>query len=286
VCGAVPATGCGCKRRRVADGCIQIPIFRIMSALAISLLIFAVMLASSWLGSSLRTRLPAHHLSDESKDSIKVAIGGVTTLAALVLGLLVGSAKSSFDTKYSEIQQAAAKILLLDTTLRQLGPDADAARELMRTFVTAKVDYTWIDEQSSAIAGSDAMRARAVAPITQLERLIAGIAVATDDGRRLQSRALQLAEELALTRWLLIEQSGSSISVPLLTLLVLWLGTIGMGVSLLAPRNGTVRAIGLLCIFAVASTIFVVLEMDDPFRGLIRISETPLRNAIAILDRR
>ena len=239
------------------------------------------MLASGWLGGFLRDRLPKHHLSDESKDAIKIAIAGVTTLAALVLGLLVASAKSSYDTKFAEVQQGAAKILLLDSTLRELGAPGDKPRELMRRFLMVKLNYSFIS--------SEPMPSEPGAPaefgIDQLQKVVGGIVPTNDAQRAMQNRAVQLTYELAQMRWLLYEQSGRTISTPLLVVLVFWLAMITASLSLLAPRNGTVRAVGLLCILAVSSTIFILLEMDEPFRGLIRIPDTPLRNAIAGLNR-
>src|SRR5262252_2731014 len=102
-----------------------------VSALAISLIAFIVVLAGAWLGAAVSKKLPKHHLDSESKDMIKVGIGFLATLAALVLGLLIASAKSSFDTKSEEVQQAAAKIVLLDRNLRQYGAAADPARDYL-----------------------------------------------------------------------------------------------------------------------------------------------------------
>ena len=252
-----------------------------MSELSISLIVLVIMLASGWLGGFIRDRLPKHHLSDESKDSIKIAIAGVTTLAALVLGLLVASAKSSYDTKFAEVQQGAAKILLLDSTLRELGTPGDKPREFMRRFLTVKLNYSFIGSQPTP---SDP-GAPAEFGINQLQRAVGGIVPTNDAQRPLQNRAAQLTYELAQTRWLLYEQSGRTISTPLLAVLVFWLAIITATLSLFAPRNGTVRAVGVLCVLAVSSTIFILLEMDEPFRGLIRIPDTPLRNAIAVLNR-
>jgi hypothetical protein len=257
-----------------------------MSELAISAMILAIMIASAWIGARLRSHLPEHHLSNESKEAIKIGIGGITTLAALVLGLLVASAKESFDTKRSEVQQVAAKILLLDGALRQLGRDGDKPRELIRQSLAANIGYTWVTWETSQAGGPGSASAPTAAPgIEQLERLVSAIAPVDDAQRGLQSRALQSISELAQLRWLFIEQSESSISVPLLVVLVLWLAIVVAGVSILAPSNGTVRTIGLLCLVAVASTIFIILEMDQPFQGLIRIPDAPLRNLIANLDR-
>ena len=84
---------------------------------------------------------------------------------------------------------------------------------------------------------------------------------------------------------LLIEQSGSSIPLPFLVLLVLWLAVIFASLGLFAPRNGTVYAVMLVCALSASSAIFLILEMDQPFEGLLEISDAPLRNAVIQLNR-
>ena len=255
-----------------------------LSALAISIVTFAVVMGGAFLGSFLRTALPRHHLSEESKDMVKVGIGLLVTLSALVLGLLVASAKSSFDTKSEEIQQAASKIILLDRNLRQFGPEADTARNLLRQAVTSKVDLTWVkSEVSTAPPTAPAGKPR-VLVIEELQDLVRALPTADDAQRSLKTRMLQLSGDLAQTRWLLIEQSGSSIPTPFLVVLVFWLAMIAASLGVFAPRNGTVLAVTLVCALSVSSAVFLILEMDRPFEGLLRISDLPLRNAIIYLN--
>jgi hypothetical protein len=256
-----------------------------LSALAISVVVFAVVMGGAFLGTFMQTVLPKHHLSDESKDMVKVGIGLLVTLSALVLGLLVASAKSSLDTKSEEIQQAASKIILLDRNLRQFGPEAEAARNLLRQAVTSKVDLTWVKSNAPPpVSAGHAPATLGFLAIEQLQDLLRALPTADDAQRSLKARMLQLAEDLAQTRWLLIEQSGSSISTPFLVVLVFWLAMITASLGIFAPRNGTVLAVTLICALSVASAVFLILEMDRPFDGLLRISDTPLRNAIIYLN--
>ena len=98
-------------------------------------------------GMLLRAALPAHHTSEASKDVIKIGMGLVVTLSAMVLGLLVASAKSSYNTKADEIQESAAWIILLDQNLRQYGDETKPIRELLRTIMASKVTLKWVQEQ-------------------------------------------------------------------------------------------------------------------------------------------
>ena len=111
-----------------------------MNELLVSSLIAVAILAAAWIGGSLRRVLPEHHLTDDTKDMVKVGIGFLATLAAMVLGLLVASAKSSYDTKVEEVQQLAAKLILLDHNLRDLGPDVDPVRERVRATLVDRVE--------------------------------------------------------------------------------------------------------------------------------------------------
>jgi hypothetical protein len=107
----------------------------------------------------------------------------------------------------------------------------------------------------------------------------------TDTQRALQSQAESIAINVGQTRWLLFEQSGSSISTPFLVVVVFWLSILFVSFGLFAPRNGTVIVTLLVSAMAVAGAIFLILELDHPFSGLVQISSAPLRNALAVLGR-
>lgn len=256
-----------------------------MSALAISALVFLLVLGGAALGAFLRAVLPKHHLSSETKDMVHVGIGLLATLAALVLGLLVASAKSSFDTKSEEVKQAATKLILLDHNLRQFGPEADAAREALRRLVVSKVDLTWVEGDPPAAGAGAAPGVPAAVRIDDIQSLVLALSPTTDAQRALQKQALRLGDDLAQTRWLLVEQTGSSIPTPFLVVLVFWLATISASLSLFAPSNGTVIAVCIVCALSVSSAIFLILEMDRPFGGLLKIPDAPLRNVIIQLAR-
>ena len=256
-----------------------------MSALAVSLGVFAVVVVGTLAGAFLRGVLPAHHLSDESKDVVKLGIGLIATLAALVLGLLVSTAKSSYDTKSEEIKASAAKIILLDRNLRQYGPEANQVRAMARRAAVSRVNQHWLESNFSASGGDREEGASASEAIENIQHMLRALSPTTNAQRDLQSRALELTRDLAQMRWLLLEQRGSTIPTPFLVVLVFWLALIFGSMGLFAPRNGTVYTIILVCALSASSAIFLILEMDRPFEGLLRISDAPLRDAISHLDR-
>ncbi len=102
-----------------------------MSPLVISLIAFGCIFGGMLLGMFLRQVLPEHHLSEESKDVVKLGIGTMATLAALVIGLLIASAKGSFDTLNNGLIKAGSQIILLDRAMAQYGPETREARELL-----------------------------------------------------------------------------------------------------------------------------------------------------------
>ena len=248
-----------------------------MSPTAISLLVFACICGGALLGLLLRNALPGHHLSADAKDVVRLGTGLISTIAALVLGLLIASAKSSFDTQSSQLRQMVAQIVLLDQLLAQYGPEANTVRELMRRAVVTLADRIW-RENTSDFAAVKPFEATAAAEVSfaKLQQL----SPQNDAQRSFKDRAIQVSTELAQIRLLLFAQADNSIPMPFLVVLVFWLTIIFASFSLFAEPNGIV--IGSLFIFALsaAGAIFLVLELNEPFAGLMQISSAPLRNAL------
>jgi len=254
-----------------------------VNELVVSSFVVVAILAAAWLGASLRSVLPEHHLTEDTKDMVKVGIGFLATLAAMVLGLLVASAKSSYDTKVGEVQQVAAKLILLDRNLRDIGPQVDPVRARIRGILADHVLPLW---DRGAFDLASPQRAAAEPGPAALHDLIVGLralAPGTETARLARDRAIDLAEQLAQTRFLLIEQAGRTIPMPFLVVLVFWLMAIAASLTLFAPRNGTLVVIVVICAVSFGSAIFLVLEMDQPYSGLIRISDVPLRTALVLL---
>lgn len=248
-----------------------------MSPFAIALVVAATLMAGASLGAFLRARLPKHHLDDETKEMVTIGIAFLSTLAALVLGLIITSAKASFDTRSEELQAAAARLVLLDINLRQLGSAADPARGLLRRIVSSRIQDLWRDGEAPGVA--------AQAPrIGELEVALRRISPSGQEQDLAWKAALKLADELAQLRSLAVAQRGSSITMPLLVLVVFWLALIVLGWNIYAPRHGTIHALNARCAVSSASAIFLILEMDQPFGGMISISDSPLRAVLQQLS--
>jgi hypothetical protein len=248
-----------------------------MTPAVIGWIAFACVFGGALLGTSLRQILPAHHLSVDSKDVIKLAMGLIATMSALVLALLIASAKSSYDSQRNELTQISANIILLDRGLAHYGPETRATRDLLRRYVVQMRDQLWPEGQPNSEFGPTAALGESF--YDNLEEL----SPQTEVQRSIKVEAQKLSVELGQTRWLLSEQRGSSIPMPFLVLLIFWVTIIFLSFGLFAPSNATVIAALLLCAISVSGAIFLILELDRPFGGLVKISDIPLRNAIAHL---
>jgi len=176
-----------------------------VSARAISLVAFSCILGGTLLGMFLHSILPKHHVGDESKDAVKLGIGMIATLAALVLGLLIASAKGTFDTMSSELRQTGSRVILLDRVMAHYGPETMEARDLLRRSLAVAIKRIWPEEkigQAVAKAGEGRVDIEAV------QEKLRQLSPRNDDQRWLKSRALQISGEIAEARWLLMEQTG------------------------------------------------------------------------------
>jgi hypothetical protein len=244
-----------------------------MNAIAISCITFVCVSG----GALLAMFLPGHQLSTEDKDVIRLGTGLIGTIAALVLGLLIASAKSSYDTQSTQVRQLTANIVLLDNLLAQYGPETSANRNLLRRGVVLLADRMWRENSSDSakavpFAASDASEVF-YAKLLQLSPQ-------NDAQRSLQARAVQISTDIAQTRLLLFAQAGNSVPMPFLAVLIFWLTMIFASFGLFARPNTIV--IGSLLIFALsaAGAIYLILELGQPFAGLMEISSAPLRNAL------
>lgn len=251
-----------------------------MNSIGIASIMFVCAFAGSLLGMLMRRALPGHHLSGDSKDLVRQGVGLIATMSALVLGLLVASAKSSYDTAKGEIVQMSSKIIFLDRLLAMYGTGAADARKALRAGVVSGMNHIWPQEQSQ-MPDLDP----AAASSEQLYPMLQQLNPENDAQRTLKANALTVAADLGQTRWLLFGGGGSSISVAFLAVVIFWSTVIFISFGLFAPRNLTVIFTLFLCAISLAAAIFLILELDHPFSGLIQISSEPMKIALEHLGR-
>ncbi len=234
------------------------------------------------LGMFLRYCVPDHHRHDESKDVVKLVLGLIATLAAIVLGLLISSANGFYDTQRDEMQTLSVKVVQLDHALSKYGPEADGARAALRAAVVSAHDRIWpADGTSGSLEPTQAKNP----PITAFETQMQNLKPATEEQRLSWGTANQIAGEIAAMRMMISAQIGNSLSWPFLFILTFWVSVLFLGFGLLAEWNGTVAATLLVGSIAVASATFLILELNQPYSGMMRLADTPLRLAIEQISR-
>lgn len=253
-----------------------------MTPLATSLIVFACMFGVALAGMFLKRRLPEHHLKSDSTDVVKLGMGTMATLAAIVLGLLIATAKGAYDQQNGAVQEFAAKVLMLDRLLAKYGPETKDARELLKGAVSATVEHLW-PEGSAGSVNLAPGEARAAGEA--MYDKIAELSPKDDAQRALKARALDVTMDLLQERLRLYSRQDSSLPLPFLVVLVCWLVVLFAGYGLLAPPNATVVTVLLICTLSMAAAIFLLLELSTPFSGLLRVSSGPLRDALAALGK-
>lgn len=246
-----------------------------MNSIQIASILFVVLVGAVLLGSWVRRHLAEDHLSADSRDSVKVAMSLVATMTALLLGLLVSSAKGTYDNQRDQIIVMASKVAFLGRVLHAYGPEADGARAEVRAAVVDGVHRMWPNEPgargeltANAAAGDGAYTAlQALTPRDGLQR-------------GLKEQALTLAVDIGQIRMLMLAQAVPSIPKLLLITVGCWLAIIFLCNGLIAPANATTAFALAAAALSVAGAVFLMMELDQPLGGMIRISSEPLTQAI------
>ena len=247
-----------------------------MYALTISLLATVCVFAGGLVGVLLHPRLPASHLTRETQDVVKLGIGMLSVMASLVLGLLIATAKSSSDTTDRDVRSYAADIIVLAETLRDYGADAVMPRDMLRRFTDRTLHDIW-PQDGAAPTLADPHTGQMLEHVREAIRALHPV----DAGQSwLQDQALTLVTSLLRQRWQIIEHQGPNVRLIVLAILVFWITVIFASFGLNAPRNGTVIAAFLVCSIAIGASVFLIIEMDNPFRGTLQIPRTPMANAL------
>jgi hypothetical protein len=251
-----------------------------MNAAVIAGLAFVGIFGTTLLGMRLRAALPDHHLSPETKDTVRVGMGLVATMTALLLGLLIATAKGSYDAQRSQVIQMAGKVGYLERVLTIYGPETGEIRSMVGVSTGGLIQKLWSEGRSPEARVEPALET-AQAVYSAIHKL----APQTEEQRALKTQALDTVNDLGKTRWLLFAQADTSIPTPLLVMVVVWLAIIFLSFGLFAPPNKTVIVTMIIVSLLVSSALFLILELDRPFDGVIQVSSAPLRNTLSNLGR-
>jgi hypothetical protein len=250
----------------------------LMNSLLLSAIIFALVIGGILFGALLRHKLPHHHLSKDSQDVVRLGVGLIATIAALVLGLMIASAKSSFDTQSGQVKQITADVILADNLLAEYGPEALPIRQHLREVIAGFAARLWHEKQTRTTG-----RFESNAASEQVYLEMQALVPKTEVQKSLQARIVEATTDIAHTRLLLFAESDNAIPPPFIVILVFWLVIIFASFSLFAEIN--ITTFSFLAVFALSAScaLYLILEMSQPFAGLMQIPSAPLRDALAPL---
>ena len=251
-----------------------------MSSTAIIIGAFALTFGGALLGALLGTRLPKHHLSGENKEVVRLAMALVGTLTGMALGLLIGSAKSYYDTQSNELTQASADVALLGRLLQNYGTEANPAQDSLRLAVERILEENWPTDR-----GENHKPLPKGGHIQEVYEQLRTLAPKDQEHRMMQSEALGLLRNLAQLRWLIIAQSSTTIMRPLLYVMIFWMTSIFVSWGLFSQANTMSVTTFLVTALCVSGAVFLILELYTPYTGWLRISSAPLRIAYDSLVR-
>ena len=250
-----------------------------MSPFGFALITLACTFGCALLGMTIRSTLPESHMTRESQDVVRLGMGLVATMTALLLGLVTAAAKGSFDVQDNAVRTSAINVLTMDRYLARYGPETQTTRSLLRTVVATRIDAMW---GAKGVQGLVDPRKPAA---EQLEDQILALNPTTEAQRWSKSESLKLCDELLKARWRVLQSQGGSVPRVFLGVVIMWLTFTFASFGLFAPRNATVAVVLLIAAVSVAAAVFLILELDDPFRGFIKISSKPFRYALTYLGK-
>jgi len=253
-----------------------------MNSLTVAAIVFSSAFGAALVGMYLQRLTPKHYLEAETKEIIRLATGLIATMAALVLGLLVSGAKSTFDDESDNFKQLGLNFVLMDRTLAQFGEGSEPAREHLKRTVAQTIDTLWPAAQTQKGALDDA---RITVEGVGLYDALRELKPADDDQRSLRDQALQLNTELTRDRWRAIQPSDGSLPMIFLVVVACWLAVLFASFGLFAPQNKLALASLFICAASVAGAMLLIVDLDQPFDGLIQVSSAPLQDALSKLGR-
>ena len=246
-----------------------------MINIVIGLISFAVIFGGALIGLFVRHRLPGHHLSSETQSAVTLSVAVIGTLSALVLGLMISAANSSFSKGSDEVRDAATHVIRIERNLRRYGPEADDARAKLRAWATIK-----LQQLSPEKGQSPPSPQRGIETLESVQHALLVLTPKDEEQKYLRTLCVTLSSNLIQERWLLEEHTGHNIPVPFLVLLIFWLAIVFGSFGLFAPANSTTIVVLLLCAMAAAGGITLIEDLDDPSSGFIRFPTGPMRKAL------
>jgi len=253
-----------------------------MNSIIIGLITFGCVFGGAMLGLYLRKILPGHHLNEDTKDTVKTGVAIVATLTALVLGLLISSAKSSLDQMNTTLTESGANMIMLDRVLSYYGPETKEIRGQLRDVVQSLIQRIWSREKFKKVDAQFSQRGQGMELVLDKIRLLIP---QSESQKLLQAQALQIGNNLLQSRWLVLERAQLTIPTIFLVILLFWLTILFTSIGLFSPCNSTVVIVLMVCAMSVACAIFLIEDLSRPYQGMMKVSSAPFDKALENLGR-
>jgi hypothetical protein len=253
-----------------------------MNAFVAASITFACTFGACWIAMMIRTALPPAHQAKESQDVVRLGMGLVATMTALLLGLVTAAAKGSFDSQDAAVRTGAANILALDRLLARYGPETQPTRDLLKSTIAYRLQVIWPSRDSPP---STTRTFEGGNGAETIQDQVLALTPTTDTQRWFRNESLRLTEDLVRARWRILGSAEGSVPAAFLLVVVCWLTATFASFGLFAPRNATVMAVFFVAALSVAAAVFLILELDRPFEGVIKISSGPFRYAVENLGK-
>jgi len=261
------------------DNCYRVALDTRLTPVNVGVIVFATILTGAFAGWAANEYLPDYQLTEATRTLVSVSMAVVATISALVLGLLISNANASFITRAGEVIALSADILRLEQMLRRYGPEADTARRTLRLYAEHKTADLFPEDPRDV----DLCNPSTYELLQQLEDSLLGLEPANSRDQWWLGQAMTLAGKIGDIRWLLAQQSAERTPKAFVGLLTFWLTSLFASFGPFAPHN-LISALALtLCALAVSGAIGMILELEQTFGGLLRISPLPMYSALSVL---
>jgi hypothetical protein len=248
-----------------------------MNAIIIASSVAILAFVAGIIGLNLQKRLPERHTSDRSRDMISAVNSLVTLVLALVLGTLISSGYGVFSSQKTDLDSLAAEALQLDMALAQYGPETEPGRVLLKQSMMHGYEVFW----SASRVGEKALDVGASLPVLRgLDNYVSSLDPKTPIQERLVASAYTIVNEIAATRLKMSLQLASAVAWPLLAIIAAWSLMLFCGYGLLSRMNAMTLTALAFGAFAVGTATFLIIELREPYSGLIHVPSAGLLQAI------
>lgn len=252
-----------------------------MGGIGLGLAIFALLFGAAMAALHLHPRLPERHRDQGTQDVIRLAVGMIVVMTSLLLSILTTSVKESFDALDRSVRRLAAEMVLLDRALHLYGPAAAEARGVLRRYAEGTLEDGWPARGTPPLLENPATGEL----LNRLHQAVWALPAADADREALKAAAVNRLRAVTEGRWAMIEGAGGTLSPPFIGILVGWLTLIFASFGYNAPVNRIVTVTLLLCTASIAAAMFLIIEMDQPFHGILAVPAEPLQRALEHMRR-